>query len=331
MGKGPRIAILVIVVFALLVAGLFLLGFEQPAISVSAEPIAQLGPLPLTNALFTSWVVTILIIIGFVLGTRKMKLVPSGWQNFLEMAVETLYNITEQTSGKKWASRFFLIPATIFFYTLVSNWFGLLPGLAAFGPCHAVHSEEAAQAEEIAHEESSRFRLPVLGCQEGEEIIPLFRAPSSDLNMTGMMAVVTQVTAWTFGFAALGLGGYLGKFFNFKGVFKAFGPDEHGQRRGCGGTISAFFLGLIEVFVGLLEFISEFGKIIAFMFRLFGNVFAGEVMLLVLTSLVPLFLTLPFLGLEVFVGAIQAFVFFILSVAFYTVAVTSHDHDEAHH
>jgi F-type H+-transporting ATPase subunit a len=328
MGRGPRIVIVIVAALILLWAGLTFLRFDLPAVVVSAEPLGpQIGPLPITNALLTAWVVTILIIIGVYFGTRNMRLVPTGWQNFLELLVETLYNLTEATAGRKWAPRFFAIPATIFFFALVSNWFGLLPGLAAFGPCHAAHP-----AEEEGQEAGVKgFHLPILGCSEDEEIIPLFRAPSSDLNMTGMMAVVTQVAAWTFGVTALGAAGYLGKFFNFRSVIRAFGQDEHGQARGCGGMIAAFLFGLIDVFVGLLEFISEFGKIVAFMFRLFGNIFAGEVMLLVLTSLVPVLLTIPFLGLEVFVGGIQAFVFFILSVAFYTVAVTSHEHDEAHH
>jgi F-type H+-transporting ATPase subunit a len=91
--------------------------------------------------------------------------------------------------------------------------------------------------------------------------------------------------------------------------------------------------GSLQTLCGLLaqvEFISEFVKVLAFTFRLFGNIFAGEVMLIVLTFLVPLVLTIPFLGFEVFVGLVQAFIFFILSVAFYTVAITSHDHAEEH-
>jgi len=144
-----------------------------------------------------------------------------------------------------------------------------------------------------------------------------------------MLAIFTQIAAQVFGFMALG-GGYLGKFFVFGGITAAFKPDEHGNKRGFGGMLGQLAMGVIDLFVGLLEFLSEFVKVIAFTFRLFGNIFAGEVMLIVLTFLVPLILTLPFLGLEVFVGAVQAFVFFILSVAFYSVAVTSHDHEEAH-
>jgi F-type H+-transporting ATPase subunit a len=83
--------------------------------------------------------------------------------------------------------------------------------------------------------------------------------------------------------------------------------------------------------VGITELISEFAKLISFSFRLFGNIFAGEVMLLVLSFLLPLILTIPFLGLEVFIGLIQAFIFYILTLAFFTSAIISHDHGEEHH
>jgi len=160
-------------------------------------------------------------------------------------------------------------------------------------------------------------------------VVPFLRSPSADLNNTLMLALFTQVAAQFFGFSALGLG-YLGKFFVFGGLASAFEPDDHGNKRSFGSMLGQLAMGFIDMFVGLLEFLSEFVKVIAFTFRLFGNIFAGEVMLLVLAFLVPLVLTLPFLGLEVFVGLVQAFVFYILSIAFYTVAVTSHSHEEAH-
>jgi F-type H+-transporting ATPase subunit a len=247
-------------------------------------------------------------------------MIPSGLQNVLEMIVEGLYNLTEGVSGPKWVARFFIIPTTIFIYVLVSNWFGLLPGLAGIGLCQEHHAE-AAHAEEAVASSTT--------CPQGQVIVPFFRSPSADLNNTLMLALVTQVMAQVFGFSALG-GGYLKKFFVFGGVAAAFKPDEHGNKRSFGSMMMQLAMGVIDIFVGLLEFLSEFVKIIAFTFRLFGNIFAGEVMLIVLTFLIPVMLTLPFLGLEVFVGAVQAFVFFILSIAFYTVAVTSHDHEEAH-
>ncbi len=309
----------------LLVLGVMFLKFELPVVSVSAETLWTVGGFRITNAYFTSVVVTLLIIIVAFLGTRNLEMIPSGLQNVLEMIVEGLYNLTEGVSGPKWVARFFIIPTTIFIYVLVSNWFGLLPGLAGIGLCQEHHAE-AAHAEEASPE---AVTVSSTTCPQGQVIVPFFRSPSADLNNTLMLALVTQVMAQIFGFSALG-GGYLKKFFVFGGVAAAFKPDEHGNKRSFGGMMMQLAMGIIDIFVGLLEFLSEFVKIIAFTFRLFGNIFAGEVMLIVLTFLIPVMLTLPFLGLEVFVGAVQAFVFFILSVAFYTVAVTSHDHEEAH-
>jgi len=160
-------------------------------------------------------------------------------------------------------------------------------------------------------------------------LIPLFRSPSTDLSNNVTLALISVAMTQVFGVMALG-GSYFSKFVNVKAMLGAFGPDEQGQRRGCAGMAGTFVFGAIQFFVGILETISEFAKIISFSFRLFGNIFAGEVMLLVLASLVPLVLTLPFLGLEVFVGLIQAFIFYILTVAFFAMATVSHEHQEEH-
>jgi len=333
-GKTP---VIIAVVVGLIILGFGFLRFELPVVSVSAEHLFDLGPLSVSNSLFTSVIVTIIIAVVAILGTRNMQLVPSGLQNVIELVVETLYNLTEGVSGPKWAGRFFVIPATIFIFVLGSNWFGLIPGLAGVGYC-AVHHAEEAHAEEEVHveeevhaEEASWFgAVRHNTCPPGEEIVPFFRSPSADLNYTVMLALVSQVAAQFFGFAALGFGGYLGKYLVFDGLKAAFGPDDHGNKRSTGSMLGQLAMGAIDLFVGLLEGISEFIKVIAFTFRLFGNIFAGEVMLVVLTFLVPLVLTIPFIGFEIFVGLIQAFIFFILSVAFYSVAVTSHSHEEGH-
>ena len=352
-GNGNKNQTLRIVglILALIIIGSIYLRFELPIVSVSAEKIPGLGPI--TNAYITSLAVVIFILILTFLGTRNMKMVPSGLQNILEFIVEQLYTLTEGVAGSEWPKRFpmfFAIPATIFIYVLVSNWFGLIPGLAGFGVCavhhapgadHAVeathteepegeHAEDTSSSEDAHAEESSGFALGTT-CDEGEDIVPFFRSPSADLNNTLMLALVTQVAAQVFGIIALTGSGYASKFFVFDGVKKALEPGENGERRSLREMGPDLAMGLINLFVGLLEFLSEFVKVIAFTFRLFGNIFAGEVMLTVLTFLVPLVLTIPFLGFEVFVGLVQAFIFFILSVAFYRVAVTAHEHDEEHH
>jgi F-type H+-transporting ATPase subunit a len=322
---------------ALLVAGAILLRFVLPPVAVRAEalPGVTIGGVAFTNAFLTALVVDVVLVVLAILGTRKMRLVPSGLQNLLEWIIEALYNLTESVATAKWAPRFFAVVATIFFYVLFSNWFGLVPGLAAVGVCEEHHVEDVEHAAFpglaaplLDHpEEAPR---PPLGCQAGEVIVPIFRSPSTDLNNNFALALVSVGMTQVFGVMALGIG-YFSKFFNVKGMIGAFGPDAQGQRRGCAGMLGAFMFGAIDFFVGILELISEFAKIISFSFRLFGNIFAGEVMLLVLASLVPLILTIPFLGLEVFVGLIQAFIFFILTLAFFSIATVSHGNGEEHH
>ena len=113
-------------------------------------------------------------------------------------------------------------------------------------------------------------------------VVPLFRSPAADLNFTLALALIAVTVINAFGIAAIGIKARLSTFFNFKGP--------------------------IEFFVGILELVSEFAKIVSFSFRLFGNVFAGEVLLTIMAFLVPYAAPLPFLFLEIFVGFIQAFI-----------------------
>lgn len=321
----------IIVGLIVAVVGALFIKMPAPLISIKAEPLFSIGPLTVTNSLFSSWIVTAAIFLFFFMATRKMDYMPGGLQNFVEMLVEGLYNLTEGVSGSQWVSKFFLVPATIFIFVVVSNLFGVFIGvpLSAVGICESPHHGEAAaeggheadtgHETEAAHEgEAAATERAPLGCEAGQVLVPFFRAPSADLNFTFALALITQVMAWSFGVAALGFAGFMGKFFIFDKLRSAK----------SGGDIA---MGLIDFFVGLLELLSEFVKIVAFSFRLFGNIFAGEVMLLVITFLVPLLIVTPLIGFELFVAVIQAFVFYILSVAFYKVAVTGHgDHDEAH-
>jgi F-type H+-transporting ATPase subunit a len=212
----------------------------------------------------------------------------------------------------------------------------LLPGLAAVGVCEEHHVEAEAEHSGLARlaaplpDASQDEVRPPLGCHAGEVIVPLFRSPSTDLNSNLALALTSVFMTQVFGVMAVGLG-YFGKFFNVQSMLRAFRPTPDGQRRGCAGMLFTFVFGGIDFFVSILELVSEFAKIISFSFRLFGNIFAGEVMLVVLASLVPLVLTLPFLGLEVFVGLIQAFIFYILTLAFFSIATVSHGHEEGQH
>ena len=150
------------------------------------------------------------------------------------------------------------------------------------------------------------FTGPIgLNILHGEETVftPLFRSPGSDLNFTLALALISMTSIHFLGVLALGFKKHFSKFFNFKKPFP-----------------------LIS-FVGLLEFLSEFVKIVSFSFRLFGNIFAGEILLAVIGILIPYVLPLPFLFLEIFVGFIQAFIFGMLTLVFIAINIR---HEEAH-
>jgi F-type H+-transporting ATPase subunit a len=135
-----------------------------------------------------------------------------------------------------------------------------------------------------------------------ERLIPLLRSGNADLNMTLALALITVIAVQVFGIAAIGIIAYGKKFINFKSP--------------------------IYFFVGILELMSEVTRIVSFSFRLFGNIFAGEVLLTVIAVIAPYIAPLPFFGLELFVGFVQALVFMMLALVFIKTAITVHD--EAH-
>jgi len=137
-----------------------------------------------------------------------------------------------------------------------------------------------------------------IGFHEGEKFIPLLRGGNADLNMTIALAITAVLAVQIFGIAAIGLAKNTKKYITFKNP--------------------------IETFVGFLELVSEVSRMISFAFRLFGNIFAGEVLLAVIAMIVPYLVPLPFFGLELFVGFIQALVFTMLTLVFIKTAITPH-------
>ena len=146
--------------------------------------------------------------------------------------------------------------------------------------------------------------LGTIGLREGEKLVPFIRSASADLNMTLALAVIAVFSIQIFGVISIGFVKHAKKYISLKGP--------------------------IEFFVGILELISEVAKMISFSFRLFGNIFAGEVLLTVMLFLVPYLVPLPFLFLEIFVGFVQALVFSMLTLVFLKMATISHDSHEAH-
>jgi len=303
----------------LLVLGivLYIIGVRSTKlhISVAAEPVFCLGGVratletcasgfPITNSLITTVIVLIIFFIIILAGTRNMQLIPRGFQNTLEVMVEAFYNFAQGVDRKNIA-KFFPFCASAFFFMLISNITGLIPGVGSIGVCVPTAKEAAivapiadvTMAEEPAGATDFFASWP-LACEKGTTLVPILRAPTADLNMTLAWALASVALIQFFGFQALGIG-YLTKFFNFRE-------------------------GFMMALVGILEFISEFVRIIAFAFRLFGNIFAGEVILVVMAFLFPYLLPAPFYAFELFVAFIQALIFAVLSLVFMSLATEAH-------
>jgi F-type H+-transporting ATPase subunit a len=312
-----NLVILLAVVALFVVSGLLGLKVPPPHVVLAAEPLFHIGAFAVTNALLTTWIVMIILILLAYFATRSYpkdldaaknnELVPSGLGNALEMIVEGLYNFSAEVAGK-WTPKFFPIVMTIFLVIVLSNWIGLLPGVGTIGVFE--HPEGAETTGYVAHGAIMTAQKAAAG-EEGVLLIPFLRPPATDLNFTVALALVAVFMAQYFGVKAQKLS-----------YFKKF-VDLSGFKQGA-------FMGVIQLFVGLLELISEFARIISFSFRLFGNVFAGEVLLLVLAFLIPYIVSLPFYALEGFVGFIQGFVFFMLALVFFTLATHGHGEEEHH-
>jgi F-type H+-transporting ATPase subunit a len=226
----------------------------------------------------------------------------------VEAILEVLYNLTEGSAGSKWARAIFPWFATILIYVLFANLLKLIPGFESIGVLH--HVEEGHAISPLG----GNWNLFTSG--EGEYILaPFFRGISVDLNFTVALALIAVVMIQVIGFRAQGAG-YLSKFFNTRRMFKV--P----------------FFGAMDFLVGLLELISELSKILSFAFRLFGNMFAGIVLVAIVAGLLGRFSILPAMVMlfELFVGVIQAFVFGMLTMVFMAQATQGHgeEHAESH-
>lgn len=229
-----------------------------------------------------------------------------GVSGAVEALLEALYGLTETNAGR-WAREIFPWFATIVLVVLVNNWLELIPGVDSIGILHAAGHGFAVQATALG--------TTIVGAATHNEagglfeLVPLVRVNSTDLNFTVALALIAVFMVQVFGIRALGVG-YFKKFWNTSTMF----------------TKPIF--GVIDFGVGLLELVSEFSKILSFSFRLFGNVFAGSVLLFVIGYLVPSFAQTIFLMLEFGVGLIQAVVFGMLTMVFMSQAVVSHHGDE---
>lgn len=325
-------------------------------ISFKPETLFDLSSFSVSNSLFTALAVIIPLMVALVFLGKSFNVFKPGK---LELLLETLYlllfGLVENIMGLKYAKKFFPFLLTFFVFILFSNWFPLLPGVSSVGLVgEEEHSEQTAQdasvvyassrivnelddtytldeefvdpsllrggeivegeiveevvEEAVAEEEvveenlgclfSGKCYLTTSGITYGS-FKHMFRAPTADLSAGIALALISVVVTNLVGFRINKLA-YLSKYINFHGP--------------------------VNFFVGILEIVSELGKVISFSFRLFGNIFAGEVLLVVITSISFGLATFPFLGLELFVGIIQALVFFMLTAVFINLAIEHKEH-----
>jgi F-type H+-transporting ATPase subunit a len=271
-------------------------------VPIAAEPVATIAGFAITNSVVNGLLaVAFFSLVALALGTRRLAMVPKGLQNFAELLLEEMLGFMDRVTGSRATSRKFLpIVGTLFLYILFSNWVGLVPGVGSLGINAVVHGEK--------------------------EFLPLFRPVTSDLNATLAMALFSVVISHIIGAVSVGFFRYANKFIKLGDLWHALVGFT---KKPIGQAIIGLFVAIIEIGVGVIEVISEVAKIISLSLRLFGNVFAGEVLLTVISGLVAYGLPLPFMALELMVGIVQAIVFSTLVLVYLSLAVTKpHGHDD---
>lgn len=289
----------------------------QPHIQVAPEKFSEkplfslpvIGDFYLVNTLTAMLLVDLVIILlawAVKRATSRGDLVPKGIAGAVETLVEMLYNLTTTSAGK-WAKEIFPWFATIMILVLVANLIKLIPGFETIGLLH-----HYADGHEVQALGGNWFTvLPAKAAEgEGYVVTPFLRGLSTDLNFTAALALIAVVMIQVIGVRAQGVR-YFSKFLNFTTMFKK--P----------------FFGFMDFLVGLLETISEFAKILSFAFRLFGNMFAGMVLVALVGAMLPIFVPSMIFMFEFFIGLIQAFVFGMLTMVF--MAQATHGHGEEEH
>ena len=267
---------------------------EHEALPLHAVPLVRIGKFGITNSMLVTWIVAAGVIILAQTAMRNPKRIPGRRQNFWEWLVEGLYNFLEGIVGRKLVQKTFWFFATLFIFILFVNWFGLIPGVGTIGWGHYD---------------------PTTGFFHVDR--PLLRGGNADLNMTTAMAAVFFVLWTIWAIQANGIGGFL---------LHLFGPK--GETTGFLKVIMVviFFL------VGWLEVVSILFRPVSLSFRLFGNIYAGESTLEVMSRMVPALswlLPIPFYFLEILVGVVQALVFMLLTAVF-TLLIVEHESETAH-
>jgi F-type H+-transporting ATPase subunit a len=301
-----------------------------PTVSLASEqvqPGAMLVPafdidsfhfpgVPLTNTILSTLLVdlallaaALLVVQPFVRGKNP---VPSKLYTAIEMVVEYFWHLVKDMVGTKWMWRVFPIVMTIFLLILTANWIKMIPGYETVGWLKEAHAAAAEKAHPAVPLAGSLLALDGTGTGSGAayELVPFLRGSATDINFPASMAVFSVACIFVFGFWAQ-RGAFLEKYFPLR---KAFSRP----------------MGIIDLLVGVLEFLLEFVKVISLTLRLFGNIFAGGLLLLIVGSLTVVAVPAVLAAFELFVGVIQAYVFALLTLIFIQMAIAGHEAGPKH-
>lgn len=253
--------------------------------TLAPEVVFHFGAINVTNTMINAWIAILIFLVLGIFVKRAVKLRPGKLQNTCEFFLESVLGYFDQVTGdRKKTIHFLPVVGSIFFFILLSNWLGLLPGTGSIFVGHTM----------------------------------LLRPANTDLNLTLAMAIVSVLASHVYAFFAIGFFTHLGKFIQIKSIVTSIKK----------GPI-AIFTALIEFMVGLIEIVSEISKMVSLSLRLFGNIFAGEVLISVISALVVVLVPTPFMLLELLVGLIQATVFSMLTIVYLTIASSEpHGSDE---
>lgn len=273
-------------------------------VTIYAEPVFHIGSFNVTNSLINSWLTVLIIFILAFFIRFNIKKIPGKFQVFFEIILDGALKLCDQiTHNRKITEKIFPMVFTIFMFVLVNNWLGILPFVGSIG-----FYEEIENGAKV--------------------FVPLFRGGTADINTTLALSLMSVIGSNIFGVFSIGLWKTINKYVKLSELGSIFTKIRKEP--------SVLFLAPISFFVGLIELIGEMAKVASLSFRLFGNIFAGEVLLSSMAAIFAFVLPTPFLFLEVFVGLIQAIIFSLLAAVYFTIAAqdhSSHDnhgHDEKH-
>lgn len=269
----------------------------QTESTLFAEPILHVGNFTITNSLIMSWITVAILVTFFIVAGKKAarakRGVPKGAHNFFEILLEQALNLADSVTGeRKKTLKFLPVVLSLFLFILVNNWLGLLPGVGTIG-----------FVENGAH---------------GKVFIPFLRGGTADLNTTLAISLFAVILSHILGVVWVGAWNHFNKFFNIKAFLQIL---KKGRKEPM-----LLMVNPIKAFVGIIEVVGEIAKVASLSLRLFGNIFAGEVLLASMMAISAFFLPLPFMFLELIVGIVQALVFAILTLAFMSIATTQEEH-----